>query len=231
MTQTATQTQQRTVRVWDPWVRISHWLTAGAFFGAYFITEDNLPVHVWLGYLIGALLLVRIVWGFVGTEHARFRDFLFGPRRIFAYLGELLGGHPRRYLGHNPAGAAMIYLLLIGLAGTTVTGLQVYAAEEKAGPLAGWYAGAGLIQWPTAHANGYEEEEEEEDGHEAAEEHEESEEAEALEEWHEFFANATLALVGLHVLGVIVSSRLHRENLPRAMITGRKAPVKEDDKA
>jgi cytochrome b len=215
---------EQSVRVWDPWVRISHWLTAVAFLGAYFITEDNLPVHVWLGYLIGALLIIRIVWGFVGTEHARFRDFLFGPGRVAAYIGAMLRGQPRRYLGHNPAGAVMILLLLLGLAGTTVTGLQVYAAEEKAGPLAGWYAGAGLVELPAARANGYEEEEEE--GHE---EHE-GEEAEFLEEAHEFFANATMALVFLHVIGVIVSSRLHGENLARAMVTGRKRPLEDQER-
>lgn len=223
MAGTHEHSEQQT-RVWDPWVRISHWTLAAAFFGAYFIVEEPLAVHVWLGYLVGALLLVRIVWGMVGPRHARFSDFIPSPRTFLDYTGKLLRGKAPRYLGHNPAGGAMIAALLLALAGTVTTGLMVYGAEEKAGPLAGWYAAAGserslpaLIAPARA----------DEDG----EGHGEHEEAEVLEELHEFFANLTLALVGLHILGVLVSSAAHRENLARAMVTGCKRAAGPGDRS
>lgn len=105
----------------------------------------------------------------------------------------------------------MIAALLLALTGTVTTGLMVYGAKEKAGPLAGWYAAAEPGPSLIARAD---------DGSEA--EDGEHEEAEVLEELHEFFANLTLILVGLHVLGILVSSIAHRENLVRAMVTGRK---------
>ncbi len=225
----STESAGRGIRVWDPWVRISHWTVAAAFFIAYLVTEEKLEVHVWLGYLIGALVLVRILWGFVGPRHARFSDFVPAPGDLWDYLHGMLRGRSRRYLGHNPAGGAMVLALLAALAGTSVTGLMVYGAEEKAGPLAGLYAtadgraGAGLIPAVRADDEGWEH------GESAAGEGHEHEEAEVLEELHEFFANLTLVLVGLHVAGVLVSGSLHRENLARAMITGRKrAPAAED---
>lgn len=209
-------------RVWDLWVRISHWTLAAAFFGAYFIVEDPLVVHVWLGYLVGTLLLIRVVWGVVGPRHARFGNFIPTPRTFLDYTGKLLRGRAPRYLGHNPAGGAMIAALLLALAGTVTTGLMVYGAEEEAGPLASWYAaaepGPALIAQARADDGG-----EVEDG--------EHEEAEVLEELHEFFANLTLILVGLHVLGVLVSSAAHRENLVRAMVTGRKRAAGPGDRS
>ena len=217
----------REVRVWDPWVRISHWIVAAAFLVAYFVTEEELGLHVWLGYLVGALVLIRVVWGLIGPRHARFADFVPTPRRLWEYLGGMLRGRAPRYLGHNPAGGAMIVLLLAALAGTVVTGLMVYGAEEKAGPLADLYAardagpGLGVIGEARADEDEPWEREEAEEEHEAGEGHE-HEEAEYLEELHEFFANLTLILVGLHVAGVLFSGALHRENLVRAMITGRK---------
>lgn len=205
--------ENHTVRVWDPWVRISHWVLAGSFVGAYFLTEELLGVHVWLGYLIGALLLVRFVWGAVGPGYARFSDFVPSPRRLADYAGKLWRGKAPRYLGHNPLGGAMIIALLLALAGTVGTGLMVLGAEENAGPLRGWYASSELERGSPVSTFRAEPEEEE------AAEHEE---AEMLEESHEFFANLTMALVGLHILGVLVSSAIHRENLARAMVTGRK---------
>jgi cytochrome b len=125
------------VKVWDPAVRIFHWLLVAAFLVAYLTEEDFLSLHVWAGYAVIGLLLFRIIWGFVGSPYARFSGFVCSPNRSIRYLMEVMRGNPRRYLGHNPAGSAMIVLLLASLALTAVTGLAVYAAEESAGPLAG----------------------------------------------------------------------------------------------
>ena len=130
------------------------------------------------------LLAFRIVWGLVGTHHARFASFAHSPRAALRYFRDELTGHGRRYLGHNPAGSWAVYgLLLLGVA-TGVTGFLTF--NEIGG--------------------------------------------EAFEEVHEVCANAWLALVVLHVLGVMFSSLVQRENLARAMITGYKSgPADGDD--
>mgnify|MGYP000013981918 CR=1 FL=1 len=237
MAETAGDTE-RSVAVWDRWVRISHWLVAGAFAAAYLSAEAVMPLHTWAGYLIGALLAIRIAWGFLGPQPARFRDFWPTPSRMIGYFRELVRGEAPRYLGHNPLGAVMIVALMASLAVTVGSGLVTYGAEEQAGPLGSFYAdreAAGLsIPAPlaAAHADddadeGYEEEEAVDgEAQEAADGHEASEHphAETAEEVHEVAANLTLALVVLHLLGVGLSSWHERQNLVRAMIDGRKRP-------
>lgn len=137
------------VKVWDPVVRIFHWSLVAAFFTAYFITEDNfLWLHTWAGYLILALILVRIIWGFIGTRYARFSSFVTGPKESLRYLWEEMTGRARRYIGHNPAGAAMIVAVLIFLLLAVLSGVALYAADEGAGPLAGWIAKSNTLKEP-----------------------------------------------------------------------------------
>jgi len=184
---------ERYVKVWDPWVRLSHWGIAIAFAVAWATSEDDFAdLHVLAGYTILALVAARLVWGVVGTRHARFSSFVRGPRTVLAYLRDMVRLKAHATVGHNPAAGAMILALLAGLAMTGVTGLMLYGAEESAGPLAGLMAPVAFLKDP-------------------------------LEEVHEVFAGFTLGLVGLHVGGVLFSSLLHRENLIRAMVTGIKA--------
>ena len=138
MTSSGTNTSKGkgTSRIWDPVVRIGHWTLVFTFITAY-ITEGEAPVHMWAGYLLAAVVLFRLLWGFIGTRHARFSDFLYSPARIFAYLKSLLGRRPEHYRGHNPAGGVMILLLLLSLALTAGSGMALYAVDEHAGPLAG----------------------------------------------------------------------------------------------
>jgi cytochrome b len=185
-----------TVKVWDPLVRIFHWSLVFFFFLAYFTEDDFETIHTWSGYTVAALIGFRIVWGLIGTHHARFGDFVASPSTIWRYVVAIPAGKAKRYIGHNPAGGAMVIALILSLAGTTLFGMALYGADEQAGPLAGtWIA--------------------------TFDEH-------TLKEIHEFFANFTLALVGLHVAGVIFSSFNHRENLPRSMVTGRKESRADD---
>jgi cytochrome b len=192
------------VLIWDRFVRYGHWLIAGGFLVAYLTEDDLLTVHVWAGYLVGAVVCLRVVWGFIGSKHARFRDFLYSPRQALSYLNDLVRRRAKRYVGHSPAGAVMVYALLVALLATTVSGLLVYAYDKHEGPLAGVVAKqyVGMTN------------EERDRASESVEEF--------WEETHEVLANLTLALVVLHVGGVILSSLAHRENLVRAMVTGRK---------
>jgi cytochrome b len=110
-----------TVKVWDPLVRLFHWSLAGLFL-ANFFTEDGELVHRGIGYAIWGLLAARFVGGWVGKRHARFSDWVPGPRRVRDYLRERLAGRSQRQLGHNPGAAVMILALLGGVLLVGVTG-------------------------------------------------------------------------------------------------------------
>jgi len=127
------------VYVWDPFVRIFHWTLVLAFTVAYLIVEDPLIVHVWAGYVVGILVLARIIWGFVGTPCARFADFIYAPATALRYVLDLLRFRGARYLGHSPGGGYMVIALLVFLAATVATGLVVYGGDQQAGPLAGMF--------------------------------------------------------------------------------------------
>ncbi len=112
------------IRVWDAPVRVFHWLAVISFAGAYLTAESERwrLVHVTLGYTLAGLVVFRLVWGLVGTRHARFASFVRGPAAVKRYLMSMLQGRPAHYTGHNPAGAlamvAMLALsLLVGLTG------------------------------------------------------------------------------------------------------------------
>jgi len=165
------------IRVWDPFVRVFHWGTV-ALFSATFLSPDEKWLHEPLGYAVLALVSARILWGLVGTRHARFTDFVRGPRAVLAYLGALRRGRAPRYLGHNPAGGAMVALLLAML--VLVAGSGWMTETDR------WFG----VPW--------------------------------VDHLHHISAHLLLILIGLHLVGVVVSSVLHRENLVAAMVTGRK---------
>ncbi|MFO1137832.1 MAG: cytochrome b/b6 domain-containing protein [Paracoccus sp. (in: a-proteobacteria)] len=110
------------VLVWDRFVRLFHWSLLTLIAGCWATSDSGKTLHEAMGYAIGALIAMRLVWGFIGPRHARFADFVRGPRAVLGYLRDLLAGHERRYLGHNPAGGAMIVALLVTVAATVLTG-------------------------------------------------------------------------------------------------------------
>jgi cytochrome b len=187
------------VRVWDPLVRAIHWLLAAAVIVDWF-TDEPLWMHTWLGYLALAFVVVRVAWGFVGPEHARFVSFVRGPQLVFDYLAGLVRFSSKRYLGHSPAGGAMIVALLIMITATAVTGMANLAADRGEGPLAGVVS---KVERPPRVPG-------------------QRRPPLLMKQVHETVANVTIVFVVLHVLGVILASFAHRENLVRAMITGRK---------
>ncbi len=127
---------QELIKVWDLPLRIFHWLLVAGFFIAYLTEDELLTIHVWAGYLVAGLLVFRLIWGFVGNEYARFSSFLCSPAQSLAYVKDLVALKTKRYIGHNPAGAAMIVLLLVSLLMTVITGFAVYGADQAAGPFA-----------------------------------------------------------------------------------------------
>ena len=172
------------ILIWDVPTRVFHWLLAATFAGSW-LTGDSerwRDIHLLLGYSFAGLIAFRVVWGLVGTRYARFRSFLFRPGEVLTYARSLLSRSPRHYLGHNPLGSIVIFLML-GLGIVTAASGWAYYAE-----LGG--------EW--------------------------------LEELHEGAAATMLALVFVHMAGVVVSSLLHRENLVRSMITGRKLGEPEE---
>jgi cytochrome b len=166
------------ILVWDLPTRIFHWTLAVSFTAAFLTGESERwrDFHVLLGYTVLGLIAFRLIWGFVGTRYVRFVALVRCAPYFVRYLAQMLRGHPRHYVGHNPAGVvAIALLLLLGIA-SGVSGWAVY--EEIGG------------DW--------------------------------LEELHVFTSNATLAVVFVHIAGVLVASYQHGENLIVAMITGRK---------
>ena len=170
------------MRVWDPFVRVAHWTLVIGVLGAWLTSEIDHKaaeaVHEWLGYLVLAVLALRIPWGWIGTRYARFSQFVRPPRETLAYARTVAAGAEPRHLGHNPLGAWMIVALIVMAAAASLSG-WLFVTDRFWGE-----------EW--------------------------------LEETHEALANGLLALVALHVAGVVFSSLRHRENLVRAMITGRK---------
>ena len=111
----------RHIRVWDPLVRVLHWSIAAGVIANLTVLREAEDWHIAVGYAVFAALAVRIIWGFVGSRHARFVDFVPHPRRLAAYVKLLLAHREPRYIGHNPAGSAMIVglMALIAILGTS----------------------------------------------------------------------------------------------------------------
>jgi len=180
------------IKVWDIFIRVFHWSLLTSFVVAY-LTEDDFPtVHVYAGYTMITLIILRIIWGFIGTPYARFSSFVVKPRAVISYIKEVVQFRAKHYLGHNPAGGAMVIALLISLSMTLLFGLLTFGATEFSGPLTSLVAG---VSEPLANI---------------------------FEDLHEFFANFTLFLVILHVIGVAIASAQHKENLVKSMVNGYK---------
>ncbi len=174
-----------TIKVWDPLLRLFHWSLAASFLVAWVSADAWDDLHIWAGYAAAGLIAFRLLWGLIGPRYARFRQFLREPGSVLRFLGAMLRGREARYIGHNPAGAAMILGLLLVMTATALTG-WMYTTEAFWG-----------VAW--------------------------------VEDVHEALANLLLAMVLLHIAGVILASLRHRENLVAAMVTGRKKAPRAGD--
>lgn len=166
--------------VWDLPVRVFHWLFAAGFAAAAVISlilgehSPLFPYHAIIGLVLGAMVVLRIVWGIIGPRWARFGSFVFGPGEVARYtIGALVGGG-KRYIGHNPGSAVAIFAMLALMLGLAVTGIMMGRGNE--GP----------------------------------------------KELHELMAYAMCAVVIVHILGVVLHTVRHKENLTLSMIRGTK---------
>ncbi|MES1981419.1 MAG: cytochrome b/b6 domain-containing protein [Pseudomonadota bacterium] len=183
---------QHEVPIWDMPIRLFHWLLVAGFTGAYLTAKYAQALHVLIGYLLCALLLLRLIWGLIGSRYARFGSFIFSPRATFNYIRAVGRGNPPHHYGHNPAGALMVFALLGLLLLISATGLMTLAVIDYEGPLVSLTQ---LIDDKTSYL---------------------------LRRLHRTLTNVVLLLIVLHLAGVLLSSIQHRENLVRAMLTGRK---------
>lgn len=178
------------VRTWDLPVRIFHWGLAASFATAWITTGDRyLYFHLFAGTLVAGLLLFRLLWGWLGEPNTRFRDFAFGWKRVWGYIRDLIGRRPQRFIGHNPAGAWAIWLMLVLLLSLVITGAVTLGGEERHGPFAGWMRFSIGVTVHQVHAT---------------------------------LAWVMVGVIGVHLLGVLAESLLHRENLVASMVSGRK---------
>lgn len=181
------------VEVWDRFVRFFHWTLALVLVGLVVSAHmGQQETHIALGNGLLLLVLVRLAWGVIGPEHARFENFVTGPRAALRYLAEIAHGHPPRYLGHNPAGGWMVLALLATVLGLLLTGFALQASIEFDGPLVAVLRGVNDRQ------------------------------VHQLILVHNATLKTLYLLVPLHLLGVLLASWQHRENLLAAMITGEK---------
>ncbi len=121
----------RKVLVWDGATRLFHWLVVMLFAAAYVTWRLNfMKWHAYSGYVLLTAVLFRILWGFFGSDTARFSRFLVSPRAAARHLAHVLRREPDRQVGHNPAGGFMVLLLLLLLLVEILTG--VYVANDVA---------------------------------------------------------------------------------------------------
>jgi cytochrome b len=130
------ETAPRIVLVWDIPIRVFHWLIVALVAAAYATWRLNwMVLHGWVGDAVLTLLLFRLLWGFLGSETARFSRFLTSPRIAVQHLKHTFQREPDHQLGHNPAGGWMVLLLLALLLVETLTGLYVANDIADEGPL------------------------------------------------------------------------------------------------
>ena len=124
-----------TIKVWDIFIRFFHWALVFTFFIAYLTEDDFMTLHTVAGYSIIALICLRLIWGIIGTEHARFKDFIYPLSVVKEFITNIFSANAKRYLGHNPAGGLMIVAMLISIMITSITGVIVEGMENS-GPFA-----------------------------------------------------------------------------------------------
>ena len=189
-------------RVWDPGIRMFHWLLAVAVsvsgFTGFVLGRTALAWHLIAGIAVAIAVAWRIVWGLFGPTYARFSSFAYSPVAVLAHIRALRAATRPRHLGHNPLGAMMVFALLAVLTAAVVTGTLALGGVLKQGPLRSFLS----------YALG-----------------------EQALSTHNVIAILLLVMIAAHLAGVAFESWRGKENLVSAMLTGHKAVSEHDEAA
>jgi len=183
---------KKSVKVWDLFVRLSHWLIVLLVASAWLSSEigdAEFKWHSWNGYALFVLVLSRLVWGFFGSTTARYSSFIKAPKSAFIYLQDMKKGNDAEYAGHNPAGGWMALMLWVVLLAQAVTGM--FSSDDVIfdGPFS-YYVSSGTVSTITG--------------------------------MHHLLFNVLMLLVMFHVFAVFYHQYVKKEKLIEAMITGNK---------
>ena len=183
---------KKSIKVWDPFVRLSHWLIVLLVASAWLSSEfgdAEFKWHSWNGYALFVLVLSRLLWGFFGSTTARYRSFIKAPKSAFVYLQDMRKGKEAEYVGHNPAGGWMALMLWLVLLAQAVTGM--FSSDDVIfdGPFS-FYVSSATVSSITG--------------------------------IHHFLFNVLILLVMFHVFAVFYHQYVKKEKLIEAMITGNK---------
>ena len=198
-----TESRSGSVVAWDLPTRLFHWTLVTLIAMAYVSRhwgDAGLVWHMWNGYAILVLIVWRLVWGFVGSSTSRFASFVYGPASAIGYAFDFVRGKPRHFLGHNPLGGWVVFVLL-GLVGAIgLLGLFAYDDHDAlvGGPLSARVSEA-VVAFATR--------------------------------WHMELFDILLAVIVLHIAANALYLVWKRENLVRAMITGRKPQRTYEDQS
>lgn len=190
----------QTIKIWDLPVRIFHWSLVLLFIAAYVtnsLGSDYFIYHLWSGYALLVLVSFRILWGFVGSYHARFKHFVKNPITTAKYAISVLTKTDRHYLGHNPLGAVMVVILLLAILTQAITGLFTNDEIFNLGPLYAYISDELSLQLTSLHRQ--------------------------LFYW-------IVGAVTLHILAVVAHVVLRRDNILKAMFSGKKKLLSADEK-
>ncbi|MCI4663124.1 MAG: cytochrome b/b6 domain-containing protein [Neomegalonema sp.] len=179
-------------RIWDPIVRLTHWVMVVSVLAGYFIGENmsfsTISWHFYLGYTTGGVIVVRLLWGLFGPKPARIASLFSSPKTLTAYAATVPQRKPSYWPGHNPLGALSALALWLVLLGMVVTGLMSESDDFfTAAPFAGYLDDATRIE---------------------------------MTGWHHRLSALVLPLIGLHLAAILFYFVWKRENLVRPMITG-----------
>jgi len=119
------------IMIWDWPVRLLHWLMVLLFTGLIVTGKgdgDYMDWHFYMGYGLSAVIIARVLYGVLGSEYARFKQFLYQPKTVLRYAKGLLAGNAKHYLGHNPVGGLMVVALLLAL--TLQWGSGLFISDE-----------------------------------------------------------------------------------------------------
>ncbi len=145
--------------VWDIPTRLFHWLLSAGFLGAAaiaFLLDDDSPIYPWhsmIGLVLAFMVVLRVVWGFVGTRYARFGSFAYGPRAVLGYFKGIASGTDERHTGHNPGSAYAILAMLGMVLGLAVTGVMTSRGNHDAKEVHELLA-YGMLAFVAAHVAG-----------------------------------------------------------------------------